>query len=173
VAEWRASLRLDHRRQGAALMITYYLDASAIAKRYLREPGSQWVIGLMSAPLANRFTSIELVTVEVICALTRAHRERRISGSYKDRLIPLALTDSRTDIGLLAVSRAVLDLAAQLALRHPLRAYDAIHLATMLDWTNEMVQAGLPAPIFISADGNLLAAARAEGLAAEDPNAHE
>ena len=154
-------------------MITYYLDASAISKRYLRERGSRWVIGLMSAPAVNHFTSIELVTVEVICALTRAHRERRISSGYRERLIALALADSRTDIGLMAVSQAILDLATQLATRHPLRAYDAIHLATMLDWTNELTQAGLPAPIFVSADANLLAAARAEGLAAENPNEHE
>ena len=32
---------------------------------------------------------------------------------------------------------------------------------------------GLPAPIFVSADANLLAAARAEGLAVENPNEHE
>jgi hypothetical protein len=37
----------------------------------------------------------------------------------------------------------------------------------------DLVEIGLPAPIFVSADENLLAAARAEGLAAEDPNAHE
>ena len=154
-------------------MITYYFDASAIVKRYLREPGSRWVVGLMSAPTTNHVTSIELVTVEVICALTRAHRERRISSGHQERLIALALADSRTDIGLLAVSQVVIDLATDLATRHPLRAYDAINLATMLDWTNDLAQAGLPAPIFVSSDENLLTAARAEGLTAENPSEHE
>jgi len=153
-------------------MITYYLDASAVAKRYLREPGSKWIIDLMSASVVNRFTSIELVTVEVICALTRAHREHRIGADARDRLIALALAESRTDVGLLAVSQQILDLASQLAIRHPLRAYDAIHLATVLDWMHELTQAGLPTPIFISADGNLLSAARSEGLVAENPNDH-
>lgn len=154
-------------------MITYYLDASAIAKRYLREPGSEWVCELIRASRSNRFTSVELVMVEVICALTRAHRERRINDNNKERLIALALADSRTDIGLLAVSQAVLDLATELAALHPLRAYDAIHLAAVLDWKNDLTQAGLPAPIFVSADGNLLAAARVEGLTAENPTEHE
>ena len=154
-------------------MITYYLDASAIVKRYLREPGSQWVRELMLAPRANRFTSIELVMVEVICALTRAHREHRISDRYKERLVALALADSSTDIGLLAISQAVLDLATELATLYPLRAYDAIHLAAALDWKNDLTQAGLPAPIFVGADDNLLVAARAEGLVVENPNEHE
>ncbi len=154
-------------------MTTYYLDASAVVKRYLREPGSQWVRDLLRAPRAQHFTSIELLPVEVICALTRAHRERRISASQKERLIGIALADSRTDIGLLAVSQAVLDLAAELAKRHPLRAYDALHLATAVDWANDLTSVGLSAPIFVSADENLLATARAEGLAAENPNEHE
>ncbi|MBM4460535.1 MAG: type II toxin-antitoxin system VapC family toxin [Chloroflexi bacterium] len=154
-------------------MITYYFDASAIAKRYLREPGNRWVMGLMSAPTANHVTSIELVTVELVSALTKAHRERRISSSYRERLIGRALADSRTDIGLLAVSQTILDLATELATRHPLRAYDAIHLAAVLDWTHDLTEVDLPAPIFVSADENLLAAARAEGLVAENPNEHE
>jgi len=128
---------------------------------------------LLRAPRAQHFTSIELLPVEVICALTRAHRERRISASQKERLIGIALADARTDIGLLAVSQAVLDLAAELAKRHPLRAYDALHLATAVDWANDLTSVGLSAPIFVTADENLLAAARAEGLVAENPNEHE
>ncbi len=154
-------------------MITYYLDASAIVKRYLREPGSQWVRDLLRAPLAPHFTSIELIPVEVICALTRAHRERRISAGQRERLIGIALAETRNEIGLLAVSQAVLDLAAELAKRHPLRAYGAIHLATAVDWAHDLTLIGLPAPIFVTADANLLAAARAEGLVAEDPNEYE
>ena len=154
-------------------MITYYLDASAIAKRYLHEPGSRWVRELLRVPIVKHFTSIELVMVEVICALTRAHRERRIGDSYRERLIALALAESRTDIGFLAVSQTILDLATELATRYPLRAYDAIHLAAVLDWKHDLTQAGLPAPIFVSADANLLAAAHAEGLGVENPNEHK
>ena len=72
----------------------------------------------------------------------------------------------------ICTSRRILGHASQLALRYPLRAYDAIHLATALEFERDS-DVGLPAPIFVSADTNLLAAARAEGLAVENPNEHE
>lgn len=64
-------------------------------------------------------------------------------------------------------------LAVELAQRHPLRAYDAIHLAAALDITTQAHNAGLPPLVFVSADVGLLAAARAEGLATENPNDHD
>jgi hypothetical protein len=54
--------------------------------------------------------------------------------------------------------------------RHPLRAYDAVQLASALHARNRLLAAGASAPIFLSADTQLLAAARAEGLATDDPN---
>jgi predicted nucleic acid-binding protein len=57
--------------------------------------------------------------------------------------------------------------AAQLADRHVLRAYDAVQLAAALE-----VQLSVPGLVLLSADGELNAAAAAEGLAVEDPNTH-
>ncbi|MDZ4766916.1 MAG: hypothetical protein SGI73_20445 [Chloroflexota bacterium] len=52
--------------------------------------------------------------------------------------------------------------------RYPLRTLDALQLASALVATNFLPDA----PIFISADLKLLAAASAEGLPTDDPNAH-
>jgi predicted nucleic acid-binding protein len=54
-------------------MAAYYMDASAIVTYYLREPGNQWVTRLLGQSGLHRIASVELVAVEVVCALTRAH----------------------------------------------------------------------------------------------------
>lgn len=154
-------------------MHSYYLDTSALAKHYLVEPGSRWINELLKQTVQDRFVSTELVAVEVVCAIARAEREKRISVPLRNSLAARSLEEARTVVGLTGTSRQILGHASQLALRYTLRAYDAIHLATALRVLSESLLLGLPAPIFVSADGNLLAAARAEGLAAENPNEHE
>ena len=55
---------------------------------------------------------------------------------------------------------------------HTLRAYDAVQLASALVANRQIIQAGLPSPIFVSADKRLLNAAQVEGLQIDDPNSH-
>jgi uncharacterized protein len=154
-------------------MHLYYVDSSALAKHYLIEPGSRWITELITHTAPVRFVSTELAIVEVVCAITRAERERRISVLLRNNLTARSARETRSVVELISTSRQTLGHASQLALRHPLRAYDAIHLATALRILSETLMLGLPAPLFISADTNLLAAARAEGLAVENPNDHE
>ena len=56
--------------------------------------------------------------------------------------------------------------------KHPLRAYDAIQLASALTANTRLIEAALAPLVFVSADVRLLTAATAEGLIVEDPNAH-
>jgi len=154
-------------------MATYYLDASALVKRYLQESGSHWINKLLVQPGSHSFSSLELIAVEVVCAFSRVEREQRIGRTGRDRLANLFRDEVNTFLDLIPVSADILQRASLLALCYPLRAYDAMHLATALDLWADLVEIGLPAPIFVSADANLLAAARAEGLTAENPNEHE
>jgi predicted nucleic acid-binding protein len=153
-------------------MHIYYLDASAFAKHYLIEPGSRWINELLQRTTSDRFVSSELATVEVVSAIARAEREKRIGVSLRNSLAAHSLEEARRVAGLVGLSQQILGHASQLVLRYPLRAYDAAHLATALRILGESLLLGLPAPIFVSADENLLAAARAEGLVAENPNEH-
>ncbi len=154
-------------------MRIYYFDASGFAKHYLREPGSRWINETLKQAAQDRFVSTELISVEVICAIARAEREKRIGLTLRNSLAARALKETYSVLQLTETSRQILGHASQLALRHALRAYDAIHLATALRVLSETLVLDLPAPIFVSADENLLAAARAEGLVAENPSAHE
>jgi hypothetical protein len=75
------------------------------------------------------------------------------------------------------VTDAVIASAAALTGRHPLRACDAVQLASALE-VNGHIQALGPAAAgmftltFVSADNNLNNAATAEGLAVENPENH-
>jgi predicted nucleic acid-binding protein len=56
--------------------------------------------------------------------------------------------------------------------RHPLRAYDAIQLASALIANDALLTAGFAPLIVLAADDRLLDAAQAEGLMTDNPNAH-
>jgi len=62
--------------------------------------------------------------------------------------------------------------AASIVQAHGLRAYDAVQLAAALEINADRIAVGLSAVTLISADVGLNAAAVAEGLAVDDPNAH-
>ena len=53
-----------------------------------------------------------------------------------------------------------------------LRGYEPVQLATALAAESSLVAAGLPGLTFVAADADLVAAARAERLGADDPNLH-
>ena len=63
------------------------------------------------------------------------------------------------------VKDAVLEMAAALIDRHPLRAYDALQLAGCL----MLRMTSTTAPVFVCSDLRLLQAAQAEGLAVLNP----
>lgn len=59
-----------------------------------------------------------------------------------------------------------------LAEQHPLRGYDATHLASALVLQAELAASGLTELLFLSADTALNEVARAEHLTVDDPNQH-
>jgi hypothetical protein len=55
---------------------------------------------------------------------------------------------------------------------HPLRAYDAIQLASGIIANSVLIRNGLGPLIFLAADHRLLNIAAIEGLAVDNPNQH-
>jgi hypothetical protein len=150
----------------------YFLDSSAVVKRYMSEIGTAWV-GSTSGPTAgNELFVASLTGVEVVSAICR----RRIGGTIEASTANAALAQFRHDFTnqyqTVEISDAVVARAMSLADVHGLRAYDAIQLAAMLE-TNAL-RRGLPVPplTLISADDELNAAAQAEGVTVEDPKSH-
>lgn len=152
-------------------MPTYYLDASAVVKRYVSEIGSAWVQALCSNE-KNAIIMAEITLAEVASAFARAARGGRISADEQLNYLDLFVGDCDEKYHLVAIERAIIDRAVDLTQVHYLRGYDAVQLATALVANAELLRRQLPPLTFVSADEDLLDAAEAEGPPTENPNLH-
>lgn len=130
-----------------------YLDSSALAKRYVAEPGGDQVQALMEANRGRLFTSVA-TWAEVLSVLARCQRESRFSAR-EYRLQQRAFSLDWSALHAIEVILPVLAPARRLIERHALRAYDAIQLCSAL-WIGR--------PLFACFDERLRRAAAAEGL---------
>ena len=153
-------------------MSNYYADTSVLVKRHVPETGSAWVQALTDAAAGNAIVTTQLSLIEMYSALNRKVRKHALSAAdYANIVIDLNAIFS-TQYGLVPLLPAVINDAKDLLERHPLRAYDAVQLATALQMRRLLVAGGAVAPIFLSADDRLLAAAQAEGFVTDNPNLH-
>jgi hypothetical protein len=134
-----------------------YFDASALAKRYVLEAGSRMVRRLLASGIV---ATSRLSEVEVTSGIVRRARDGAFTAARRDR----ALAALQRDMPALAVVEVIPEVTADaraLLLRHPLRAGDAIQLASCLYLQRQLNQS-VP---FVAFDQRLLDAARAEGVA--------
>lgn len=146
-------------------MVVYFFDSSAV-KQYVDEPGSEWVRRLLSQFPPTAIAEITLV--EVVAALARRWRMGEITGEEYRFVKRVFLADVRW-CQVISADRPTVDRATDLIDRHPLRAYDALQLATALQLA-ETLQAEGFSLTFVSADERLCAAAEGEGLTTVNPN---
>ena len=110
--------------------MTVFLDSSALVKRYADEPDS-YLVQDVSEPLV----ACDLATVEVPAALWRKCRMSEISAptarSLCQRfLADVSATSPSRSVVLIKTTDVILISAISLVARHPLRAYDAVQLAS-------------------------------------------
>lgn len=153
-------------------MSDYFLDSSAVVKRYIQETGSLWVVNLFDPALSNEIFIAAVTPVEVVAAITR----RALGGSLSSTVATLACgnfqTDWHGDYQIVELTEGVIRRAVSLAETHGLRGYDAVQLAAALEVNALCVASGLPQVIFVSGDIALNQVALSEGLTVEDPNNH-
>lgn len=153
-------------------MSHYYLEASALVKRYVDEVGSDWLrTTIASGPPALLLTS-RMTIVEVIGAFARRAREGFLSSAELAMARDAFRGDCLNEYQVMPPTMAVIDLACGLLERYPLRAYDAIHLATALGAQQFLMAQGHPSLTFLSADDRLNDIATAEGLQVDNPDHH-
>lgn len=154
-------------------MSYFYLDTSALVKRYIVETGTFWVMALTDPNSGNTLIVSEITLVEASAAIAARHRAPGgISLEERDEAVDLLLEHYENEYRIIPLDRPILDRAVALTQNHRLRGYDAIQLATALAANDSLTEADLPALTFVAADEDLVAAARAESLSAEDPNRH-
>jgi len=138
-----------------------YLDASALVKLLvLDEAGSDAMIALMLRP--EQHVTSRLGLVEAVSALSRMAREQRLSNAEADDLIAASARHAELGVAIIELDEEVQMQAARCLRRHPLRASDAVHIASA-------ILAG--ADVLVCSDPHLLAAAPAEGFVCIDPTA--
>jgi predicted nucleic acid-binding protein len=100
-----------------------------------------------------------LSAVEIASALARRCREGAFAAEDRDRALTAVHTDLSA-LNLVELSPQIVDLARSLLVRHPLRAGDAIQLASALLLQRELAEV----VTFAAYDDRLTTAARAEKL---------
>jgi hypothetical protein len=150
-------------------MPTYYLDSSALVKRYVAESGSDWVQAICE-DAKNAIFASELALVEVSSAFARRHRSREISDGERGDYLDLFIGDCAGRYHLIPTERPTIDRAVELTQAHPLGSLDAVQLACALGANGLLAAADLPPLVFVSADETLIAAAKSEQMLTENPN---
>lgn len=105
-----------------------YFDTSALVKRYIREPGSQTLRGLL-----RRYKVISSAVMPV--EAQSAFRRRQVSGELAAQDLQAILVQFQKDRAhwdLVEVTSEVLANAEDLVRRTSLRTLDAIHVASVL-----------------------------------------
>jgi predicted nucleic acid-binding protein len=153
-------------------MAFWYLDTSALVKRYARETGSQWVLGITDPSAGHHLYTVRLTGPEMLAAFFRKVRTGDLTSAAAQRAIGDFKTDWGKQYRIVEVTPALAERAMGLVERHQLRGYDAVHLAAAIELQAVRQAMRLPALIFVSADTDQARAAVVEGLATEDPNLH-
>ena len=149
-----------------------YLDASALLKQYVTEIGSSWVRTYLAAVPALAVFISSLTIVEATCAFARRLRDGTLVPENHATVTRAFEYDTSHRYRLLDVNSATIEVARRLGVQHPLRAYDAVQLATAWLLNQDLLDEGQVPLTFVCADNRLVSIAQAEGLLAENPNDH-
>lgn len=141
----------------------YFLDTSALVKRYIAETGSNWIRSISDVATGNQIALGQITWVEVLSALARRQREGSLSASDLNLVVQDLREDFENQYEVIEIDQALIETPGELVIQYPLRAYDAVQLASALRFQYAQL-------VFISADHRLLNMAQSEGLVTDNPN---
>lgn len=134
-----------------------YFDTSALVKAFLVEKGTERTKRFL---LKDDFTATATITyAEMYSGFSRKRREGGISANQSHVICQEFELYWPTCLHVELTSE-ILELARDLMKQHPLRAFDAIHLASAIQLKRGMAES----ITIIAADERLLQAAKAEAL---------
>jgi uncharacterized protein len=145
-------------------MAVYFLDSSALVKRYRQEAGSEQVHKLIDD--AERTVISRLAHVEVTAAIVRRGRAAATPAQELESLLARLDRTVNKAFDIVDLDTPIMERATLLARRRGLRGADAIQLACALLARNDATQQEFA---LVGSDQELNAAAVAEGLTVIDP----
>ena len=135
-------------------------------KLYVREPGTDSMVQLAHPTNGNTLSLLGLSRIEFRSAVRLRQRCGDITAQIAQEVIA-TLDQHWSSLYLVQpVTEEVVEQAAAVLDRHPLRAYDAMQLAGCIAVQPKLRET----PCFVCADHNLLRAAEAEGFAILNPS---
>jgi len=156
-------------------MAMYFLDSSAIVKRYFQEQGHEWIETLHDPAQEHELYIAQVALVEVVASICRKAREQNMPLEERDATIDDFRRDVQNTYSVWLIDNGLYIAAGDLCRSHRLRAYDAIQLAYAMAVREDalVAQPSEVEPtefIFVSADVGLITIAHAEGFSIENPN---
>ena len=136
-----------------------FFDTSALAKRYVEEPGSDQIEYLFLS-LATKVFVCTLAFPEFATALGRKVRDNEIPKKAATHAVEEFEKDWEGLYIKIPVSDNLAESAASLAIQYPLKGADAVHLASAVSTSPDL---------FVVADHQLIAAAEKLDLTSYDP----
>ena len=155
-------------------MVSIFLDGSALAKRYIPEPGSGLVDFLIDNVAEHRIYVLNVGYAEVVSVLVR----KKNAGTLSAARFNQALLDLEREIvrslgkHLLSFDNSVANSAIALIVGHSVNSTDAIALRVALDVAQHLRSQGGDL-VLVASDHRLLRAAQAEGLATFNPETQD
>ena len=155
-------------------MNSFFLDGSALAKRYVPEIGSALVDGIMGTVAEQRIYLLNIAYAEVVSVLVR----KKNAGAIPAALFNQALLDLEREVvrslgkHLLSFDNSVASDALVFIVKHATNSTDAIVLRVALDIA-QLLRAGGDDLVLVASDMRLLRAAQAEGLTTFNPESQD
>ena len=153
-------------------MPLYFLDSSAIVKRYISEAGTSWILSLHKPSAQSVIYVAQITGVEVVSAISRRLRGNRLTQKAADKAVFRFKRDFANKFRIIRLNDQIIAEAMRLSETHFLRGYDSVQLAIALELEKRFALQKFTLITFVSADNNLNSAATAEGLAVDNPNNH-
>jgi predicted nucleic acid-binding protein len=143
----------------------YFLEATAYAKLFVREPGTDALIALLEPIEDNRKLISALTPLEIYAAIRRRDRSGHIAAEAAARALETLRLESARMVQQ-PLNPAVLEAARQLLDRTTLRWPEALQLGSVMAARDMFPGTEIT---FVSASAPLLEAAKAQGLPTIDP----
>lgn len=147
----------------------FYFDTSALFKRYHDEAGSGFINTLFEHSNQNRYTFYTsiLTGIEFCSAIRRHQREGGIDEQIAVEIIHTFMIESEKTLSTFPVENHLIQCSMNLIAKYPLKAYDAVQLATCIEARDFSVH--LNNFYFVCDDHQLGEAARSEGIIVLNP----
>lgn len=137
-----------------------FLDTSALAKRYIQEPGSEELEDLFCTVVTDIFVAT-LALPEFAAAVGRKIRDQEIAIEAAADAMKEFEQDWYNLFTKISLTDTIASSASSLALKYPIKGADAVHIATAVS---------VKTSLFVVSDQQIVKVSGKIGLKAYDPS---